>query len=54
MGAKCENVQTSSYKINKAWEVTYNMMTSANVTALHILKLSRMYILKSLSQEKNL
>ena len=38
MGTECENIQTSSYKINKAWEVTYNVVTIANNTALAYFK----------------
>lgn len=38
MGAECENIQTSSYKINKAWEVTYTVVTVASNTALAYFK----------------
>ena len=38
MGAECENIQTSSYNINKAWEVTYNVVTIDNNIALAYFK----------------
>ena len=31
-----QNVQTSSYKINKSWDVMYSMATRVNNTVLHI------------------
>ena len=36
MDAGGQKVQTSSYKINKSWDVMYSVVTIVNNTVLHI------------------
>ena len=36
MGKGGQKVQTSSYKINKSWDVMYSMMNTVNNTVTYI------------------
>ena len=36
MGEGSQKVQTSSYKVNKSWDVIYSMVTIVNNTVLYI------------------
>ena len=52
MGEGSQKVQTSSYKVNKSWDVIYSMVTIVNNTVLYIWRLLRDYILKVLITRK--
>lgn len=52
MGEGSQQVQTSSYRINKSWGVRCSMLTRVNNTVLYILKVAKRAVLESSHHKK--